>query len=221
MHKKKSKEMRIIDSKTINKLSKKVSVYLKKITPETPYWNGKMTWIETVNFRNKINKQIIKSSFGDDEISNVLYWGGIRNFHSNNYLPDALEQIKSKNLKYRTYSRISSFSKLFSFYDPQNYFILDARVSLVLNVFFKEMGKSEYTIPFNHKTAQGKIARIHLSKFKDQNAIFKSMGVAYFAYNQLILDIFKKSTIPKNLPSRPEIIEMAFFSMFTELTKTK
>ncbi len=36
--------MKSIDSKTIDKLSKKVSNYLKDIKSDTDYWNGKMTW---------------------------------------------------------------------------------------------------------------------------------------------------------------------------------
>ena len=206
--------MKSIDSKTINKLSKKVSNYLKDIEPDTAYWNGKMTWSETINFRNKINKQIKRASFGDNEISKVLCWGGIRNFKSNSYLFDAMHQIKGKSLEYPTYSRISSFSKLFSFYDPKNYFILDARVSIVLNTFFNDVGKSEYLIPFKYRSAQGKEARIRLAKFKYKNSIYKNMGEAYIGYNQIILELYTKVSIPKSLPSRPEIIEMAIFSMF-------
>lgn len=177
------KKMKIIDSKTIEKLSKNVSNYLKNIKPNTPYWNGKMTWIETINYRNKINKKIIKSSFGESEISEVLCWGGIRNFQDNEYLPEALNQLKSKSIKYLTYSRISSFSKLFSFYDPKNYFILDSRVSIALNTFFSEIGKSEYILPFNPRSAQGKIARAQLLNFKNRNSMFENMGVAYLTYN--------------------------------------
>jgi hypothetical protein len=50
--------MKNIDSKTIDKLSKRVSNYLKDIKPNTYYWNGKMTWIETIKHRDTISRQI-------------------------------------------------------------------------------------------------------------------------------------------------------------------
>lgn len=178
-----------------------------------------MTWKETVSFRKKVSNQIKKSIYGANEISIVMCCGGIRNFGDNDYLPEAINELKNKSLKYKTYSRISSFSKLFYFYDPQNYFILDARVSLLLNTLFIEMEKPEYIIPFKHKSAQGKVARIELSKFKKRKSTFKNMGEAHIAYNHLILEIFKKSAIQKNLPKRPEIIEMALFEMYKEISK--
>lgn len=206
--------MRNIDSKTIDKLSKRVSNYLKDIRPDTYYWNGKMTWKETVSFRKKVSSQIKKSTYGANEISIVMCWGGIRNFKDNNHLPAALNELKNNKLKYNTYRRISSFSKLFSFYKPENYFILDSRVSLVLNNFFKEIDKLEYIIPFNHRSAQGISARNRLIIFKINKSMFNDIGEAYIEYNQLILRIFNKIIIPNNLPARPEIIEMALFSMY-------
>ena len=103
---------------------------------------------------------------------------------------------------------------MFSFYKPENYFILDSRISLVLNNFFKEIDKLEYIIPFNHKSAQGISARNRLIIFKKNKSMFNDIGEAYIEYNQLILRIFNKIIIPNNLPARPEIIEMALFSMY-------
>lgn len=206
--------MRNIDSKTIDKLSKRVSNYLKDIQPDTYYWNGKMTWKETVSFRKTVSSQIKKSTYGVNEISKVMCWGGIRNFRDNNYIPIAIKELKNNKLKYNTYRRISSFSKLFSFYNPEIYFILDSRVSLVLNNFFKEIDKLEYIIPFNHRSAQGISARNRLIIFKINKSMFNDIGEAYIEYNQLILRIFNKIIIPNNLPDRPEIIEMALFSMY-------
>lgn len=211
--------MKNIDSKTIDKLSKCVSNYLKNIEADTYYWNGKMTWMETINFRIEINKQIKKSSYGANQISEVMCWGGIRNFRDNDHLPTAINELQNKKLRHKTYSRISSFSKLFSFYDPQNYFILDARVSLVLNSFFIKIGKSEYVLPFNHRSAQSALARVQLSKLKKIKSSFINIGEAYIEYNHLILKIFKSVNIPKRLPKRPEIIEMALFSMYKQRTK--
>lgn len=120
-------------------------------------------------------------------------------------------------MKYKTYSRISSFSKLFSFYKPEIYFILDSRVSVVLNTFFEEIDKSEYFIPFNRKSARGKKARNELSHFKIKESIYDNIGIAYLNYNLLIIELFKKTKIPNDLPKCPEIIEMALFSMYKEL----
>ena len=64
--------MRNIDSKTIYQLSKRVSNYLKDIHPDTYYWNGKMTWKETVSFRKTVSIQIKKSTYGVNEISKLV-----------------------------------------------------------------------------------------------------------------------------------------------------
>lgn len=146
-----------------------------------------------------------------------MCWGGIRNFRDNEHLPMAINELQNKKLKYKTYSRISSFSKLFSFYKPKIYFILDSRVSLVLNTFFLEIDKSEYIIPFNQRSARGKKVRSGLSNFKIKESIFNDIGIAYLHYNQLIIEVFKKSKIPNDLPECPEVIEMAIFSMYKEL----
>jgi hypothetical protein len=209
--------MKNIDSKTIDKLSKRVSNYLKDIKPNTYYWNGKMTWIETIKHRDTISRQIKKYSYGATEISKIMCWGGIRNFRDNGHLPVALMELKNNNLKYKTYSRISSFSKLFSFFKPEKYFILDSRVSLVLNSFFEEIDKPEYFIPFNQRSAQGKKVRKKLLNFRIHESMFDNIGIAYLHYNHLIIDLFKKINIPNNLPKCPEIIEMALFSMYKKL----
>ena len=206
--------MKNIDSKTIDKLSKRVSNYLKNIEADTYYWNGKMTWLETIKFRNEVSKQIKKTSYGVDEISKVMRWGGMRNFRDNEHLPLAINELKNKKLKYNTYSRISSFTKLFAFYNPEIYFILDSRVSLVLNTFFEEIDKSEYFIPFNQRSAQGRMVRNALSNFKINESMFDNIGIAYLHYNLLIIELFKKTKIPNGLPKCPEIIEMALFSMY-------
>ena len=146
-----------------------------------------------------------------------MCWGGIRNFRDNEHLPTAINELQNKKLKYKTYSRISSFSKLFSFYKPEIYFILDSRVSLVLNNFFKEINKPEYFIPLNQRSAQGKKVKCGLSNFRINESMFDNIGIAYLHYNQLIIEVFKKSKMPNDLPKCPEVIEMAIFSMYKEL----
>ena len=47
--------MKKIDAKTIDKLSKRVSNYLMSIKADTYYWNGKMTWLETIKFRSAVS----------------------------------------------------------------------------------------------------------------------------------------------------------------------
>lgn len=45
-----------------------------------------------------------------------------------------------------------------------------------------------------------------------------TMGQAYIAYNSLILSIFKDIFIPNLLSQKPEIIEMAIFSIAKDIS---
>jgi hypothetical protein len=200
-------------------IAKQVSDYLIKIHPDTPYWKGKHTWKQMVVFREGYRKLSKKLGFEECDQQSILKWGGINNFSSYDLLRISLKELKKGELSYTTYSRISSMSKLFSFYNPNLYFILDARVALTINYLISLANTKDKFIPFNPAKSRGgqvKIALIQLTR--DNN--YNNIGTAYIAYNSLVLSIFNQITIPNGLPQKPEIIEMALFSMAERISES-
>lgn len=200
-------------------LTKEVHNYLKKINPDTPYWKGNHNWDGMVKFRQQISERKSKSGFKNTDQDCILKWGGINNFNSYELLKVGLIELNKRDLSYSQYSRISSMSKLFSFYNPNSYFILDARVALTINHFIKLKNTGDLFIPFNPSKSKGGKVKNLLNKYYNSNNKFENMGIAYLAYNDLILRIFKSVTIPNKLPKRPEIIEMAIFSIADGIVK--
>ena len=209
----------MFSKKTETLLAEKLETYLKKINPDTPYWKGKHTWGEMVKFRQQINDRKIKSGFTDTDQDCILKWGGINNFNSYHLLKIGLIELNERELSYNQYSRISSMSKLFSFYNPNSYFILDARVTLTINHFINLKNTGDLFIPFNPIKSKGGKVKSLLNKYYNSNNKFENIGIAYLAYNDLILRIFKSVAIPNKLPKKPEIIEMAIFSLADDIVK--
>ena len=193
-----------------------VSYYLKDIRPETTYWKGKHTWAEMVDFRNDFNLKKLKSGFSMNDQKCILKWGGINRFTHFELMKEGLNELDAKILSFDTYSRISSLSKLFSFYDSGKYFILDARVALVINHFIRKEKTGDLSIPFKPHNSKGNRVKSALRRFQGA-AMFEDLGQAYLAYNSLVLSIFEDTSIPNGLPNKPEIIEMAIFSIADEI----
>lgn len=185
---------------------------LKNIRPDTLYWKGKHTWEEMVNFRNDFTLRKSESGFSKNDQKIILKWGGINRFTHFELMRGGLKELHNNNLSFDTYSRISSLSKLFSFYNPDKFFILDARVALTINHLICKENTGDLCIPFKPSKSKGKKVKSALEKFQVE-AMFDDLGQAYLAYNSLVLSIFNKISIPNGLPKKPEIIEMAIFSI--------
>lgn len=186
--------------------------FLKNIKPETPYWKGKHTWEEMVNFRNDFSLRKSESGFSKNDQKIILKWGGINRFTHFELMRGGLKELHNNNLSFDTYSRISSLSKLFSFYNPDKFFILDARVALTINHLICIENTGDLCIPFKANRSKGKRVKSALESFQ-REAMFDDLGQAYLAYNSLVLSIFRNISIPNGLPKKPEIIEMAIFSI--------
>jgi hypothetical protein len=202
----------MFSKRTENAVIDDLNKYLKDIYPHTPYWKAKHTWAEMVQFRNDFSKKKIKSGFIDDHQSCILKWGGIYRFNHYGLLKDALQELNQNRINSDVINRISSMLKLFSFYDPSCYFILDARVALAINHLIKERKTNDLFIPFNPSKSKGGKVRSALFRFNEEDK-FQDLGAAYLSYNALVLSVFNNITIPNGLPKKPEIIEMALFSM--------
>ena len=202
----------VFSKKTESVILTEVNNYLRDILPETPYWKGKHTWTEMVTFRSDLSDRKLKSGFSKKDQEYILKWGGINRFKHYELLKNGLEQLSENKITYEVYSRISSMSKLFSFYDPSRYFILDARVALTINHLICERKTDDNYIPFNPSKSKGNKVKIALQWFEGEKK-FDNLGSAYLAYNSLLLSIYKNIIIPNELPKKPEIIEMAIFSI--------
>jgi hypothetical protein len=200
-------------------LVSEVGRYLTKIEPEMPYWKGKHSWAGMVEFRRKFSERRSGSGFQKADQQSILKWGGINRFVHFELLRTGLDQLKQGQLHGAIHSRISSMSKLFSFYDPDKYFILDARVALTINHLIKKHRTGDPAIPFHPSRSKGSLVRAALLLTKAQ-VTYKDMGVAYLDYNSLVLSTFKAMKVPERLPQKPEIIEMALFSMALEIAES-
>jgi hypothetical protein len=97
------------------------------------YYRGD-TSNQTIAFRASINAAITTLGFTLPLQKQVLHWGGIHRFNQFTLVNPAVNQILQLNtINLQTANAISSYSKLFAFYSPKKYFILDARVAYVIN----------------------------------------------------------------------------------------
>jgi hypothetical protein len=186
-----------------------VTKYLKNISPDSRYWKGKHSWAEMVYFRSAMSKRKSKFGFSKSDQIEVLRWGGINRFNQFELMKEGLTSLTKGE---EVFSRISSMSKLFSFYNPNLYFILDARVALTINHLISLKNTKDKFIPFTPSKSRGEKVKKALIQLTSNNN-YNDIGIAYVAYNSLILSIFNQITIPNGLPQKPEIIEMALFSM--------
>ena len=201
-----------------------VSSYLSKNDPKAPYWKGKNgNWNDMVKYRSGISSKIEKATQieeKNEQYKAILNWGGIRGFKAYDIIPLSITKIEKDIVEFDTYSRISSMSKIFSFYKPSQYFILDSRVSLVINtILIKNKIKNNF-IHFPPYRAAGNSVKIGLKKYKSMPTKFSNMGETYIAYNKLILDVFKKiGKLPNGYINKPEIVEMVLFTMIDNTSK--
>ncbi len=177
---------------------------------EDTYWARK-SWIETIEFRTTNHLKDLNDS---NKINDILKWGGINNFKQAHLIKKAIIDLKKgEELSIDVLSRISSFSKLFSFHQRHSYFILDARVSFTINsiIVANNLGK---IIPFDFsKKSRNKFILKNLHKFSN---IKTHSNIPYIEYNNMIIDVYNKilPALEKKLPiacRKPEIIEMILF----------
>jgi hypothetical protein len=112
---------------------------IDKLDLNQKYWKGK-SWFETLELRRN---NPIKNFNDKTQIDKVLYWGGIYRFKDHRNINDAFTNLQNNNISEHTLNRISSYSKLFSFYNSDKYFILDARVAFSLNCLLLSYNNSE------------------------------------------------------------------------------
>jgi len=186
-----------------------VSQYLSTVDYNAVYWKGK-SWNDTIAFRAEHKLELDSSK---EKLSEVLKWGGIHRF-GQHHLYKAAVILLDENItpEKAVYERISSFSKLFSFYNPEKYFILDARVAFIINCIIESSKVDAMGIPFNFKIkSRNEILKASIS-LKELPEYFSDLGSAYRSYNTLVLEVF--SILQRNGKlkiEKPELVEMVLF----------
>lgn len=218
----------------INKILKEI---ILTINPKETYWKNK-TWADTIKFRRGFEYNEITNG---ERISEIMIWGTIPNFkhefYANN-IEKTIESLSKNVIDSYTARRITSFSKLFSFYDPNKYFIFEARVALSLNSLFfyycknnpNEFDNKVMLIKYTGKSRNPSITEKE-NKFSKipANDIGTTMEVKdiYTEYNKFILNIHDsiqyknalENSKLKDYKNHPELIEMILFFYYEKIFK--
>jgi hypothetical protein len=199
---------------------------IDKLDLNQKYWKGK-TWIETIDLRRN---NPIKNFNDKTQIDKVLHWGGIYGFKDHENVNAAFSNLQNNKISEPTLDRISSYSKLFSFYNSDKFFILDARVAFSLNCLLISCNDSDdnskHRVPelidFKFKT---KSRNAFIKEKSDVFELFpKFRKIPYQEYNDLIIELYNdpfcqgalRRTKLKGL-ERPEIIEMILFKYYEDI----
>lgn len=171
--------------------------------------------------RNIYLKENLQTVLNRDDCFSVYYWiiqewGGIGSF-KRNVINDAkiikfLSDLKKKTLTKASFERISSFSKIASFLNPNDYVIYDSRVIYALNwllfnyapdvdLFIQPQGRNSELVKYDMQTIFRLSGKIHN---------FRSHKTAYHEYcdlmKQLSLEVY-------SVNSQPYLLEMLLFDI--------
>ena len=141
----------------------------------------------------------------------IQEWGGIKSLKQNDRNNEKInkfkKQLPTKTLTKEIFNLISSFSKLASFIDHNEYAIYDSRAIYSLNwLLFNFTNKTElYPQPSgrNPKLSQYDLATIF--NLTSKNIIYKSYKTAYFEYCEL-LKFLSKEVYGNDKPYKIEML---------------
>jgi hypothetical protein len=159
--------------------------------------------IDDLYLRNIYLKENLNSVLQNDiNLKNhywiIQEWGGIKalkqNYKNDNKINMFKKQLPIRKLTQETFSVISSFSKLASFINPNEYAIYDSRAIYSLNWLLFNFTKERELYPQpqgrNPKLSQYDLQTIfNLSK---TTIIYKSNEIAYFEYCDLLKFLSKE-----------------------------
>lgn len=185
------------------------------------YYKG-ATANQTITFRTSINASIAAQGFTLPLQQQILRWGFIYKFNQYSLVNPAINQLQLINtISTQTAKAISSYSKLFAFYSPKNYFILDARVAYVINkIIITNALNTHFPIDFNiNRSRNVKLTNNYRALMTTWNGQLINIENYYPLYCSLIKEIHSYF-INQNplifinngfINNDPEIIEMLLF----------
>lgn len=192
-----------------------------KFRGNSKYWKGSSA-NETIKFRTNINSSITNNGFSLVIQREILKWGGIHGFNQYSIVDQCIIDLDNYNqISTSTASAISSYSKLFGFYNPKKYFILDARVCYVYNKLIILHNLSELKpVNFNITRSRNKNLKNNYTELmKSYTGDMVSVKDFYLNYCQIVKTIhvyflLQRKDVFSNYDfenSDPEIIEMFLF----------
>ena len=127
----------------------------RKTRDDFPYdqsqsnYSDKSPLEKQIDLKKKVSKEL-NGSFVNWKVDEwiVKEWGGIRSFKIDKGKGDKRiigfeSELKNRTLTCRSYSVISSLSKIASFVNPEEFFVYDSRVAYSLNVLIMEYNQED------------------------------------------------------------------------------
>ena len=146
----------------------------------------------------------------------IQEWGGISSFKRNDVndtkIKKFISELDKKTLTKISFERISSFSKVASFLNPNDYVIYDSRVIYALNwllfnyapsvdLFVQPSGRNSELVKYDMQT---------IFRLSGKKHVFRSHKNAYHQY----CDLMKKLSIEVyGVRSQPYLLEMLLFDI--------
>lgn len=176
----------------------------------------------TTNFdRNIYLKENLAECLNKDNSLPTYYWiiqkwGGISSFKRNDVndakIINFLAELEKKTLTKNSFERISSFSKIASFLNPNDYAIYDSRVIYALNwLLFNYAPQVDLFV--QPQGRNGELAKYDMQtifRLSGKKHIFRSHKNAYHQYCDLMKELSIKVY---GEGSQPYLLEMLLFSI--------
>jgi hypothetical protein len=154
----------------------------------------------------------------------VKKWGGIERFkRGEDEINLFLENISQNKLAKEQFDIISSYSKISSFVNLNEFFVYDSRVAYVLNWILLKNNKPETTyFPLpngrNKDFIKYDMKKMLSSHYKGKYPLYKEEE-AYFIYCEFIKELFNDPKLNKEKIKEPFYIEMMLFGLFKEIVE--
>jgi len=148
----------------------------------------------------------------------VTKWGGISGFKQEySKINKFIKNIKNRKINSTQFNTISSYSKIISFINPNDYFIYDSRVAFVLNWLLIKNYSKDNIYFINPSGRNADILNYDMDTIinlynKNDNKRFYEKNEIYFFYCDLIKEIFEK--LKNTNIQKAYNIEMLLFGLF-------
>jgi len=158
--------------------------------------------LHNIYIKNIYLKEKLKTVLNDDKNLTNYYWiiqewGGIKSFKQTQNNDEKIikfkQQLEKKKLTKDTFERISSFSKIASFLEPDKYAIYDSRVIYSLNwlLFNYTQNKELYPQPLGRNKELIQYDMTTIFNLSKQNYSYRTYKEAYFDYCDLMIMLSK------------------------------
>jgi hypothetical protein len=173
---------------------------------------------KNVSLKNCLSRHLRCNDFSM-EYWVIQTWGGIQRFQKNKINDQRITQLYNSldmgELSKDLFGRISSLSKVASFFDPSEYAIYDSRAIFSLNWLLLSSGTTDGFFPVpegrNMEIAKYDIETIIRLKCGEKKGLFIDHKTAYFKYCNLLKKLSPKTWDNEECKKKPFYLEMLLF----------